>query len=136
MFVAASDIYKVLRSSNPNLQFLVENVEPHEHLQADKQRMQSLWGAPFVTINAGDWGSPSSRPRNLATNIVDITAIPLTQHSPPQWFLPHDVYCDRRMMRCIIASENTHYPPTVMDTATRKRCRLYVAESEVFQLWP
>jgi hypothetical protein len=28
-------------------------VEPHEHLEADKLRMQSLWGAPFVTVNAG-----------------------------------------------------------------------------------
>ena len=120
MFESAAEIHRVLRLTNPKLQFLVENVDPHEHLQQDKDRMQKLWGAPFITINASDWGSPSSRPRNLATNIVDVRTIPLVPASPPQWFLPHDVHCDRRVMRCIIASENTRYPPSVVDNATRQ----------------
>ena len=135
-FLAAAAIYRILLAANPHLQFLVENVEPHAHLRSDLARMESLWGSPFRTVNAADWGSPSSRPRNLCTNIVDVASVPTRQPTPSQWFLPDDVYCDRRLMRCIIASEDTHYPPVVRDSVTSQPRRLHVSESEVFQLWP
>jgi hypothetical protein len=135
--LAAANILSKLRLNNPGICYTVENVEPHPDLAKHETTLENLWGAEFTPINAKDWGSPSSRPRLLATNIHDISKVPKKTPTPPQWILQgSEHHCPRPAMSCIVASETTWTVPQVIHDDTNIPRRLSIAESEAFQMWP
>jgi hypothetical protein len=135
-FIAANALFKRVRNSNPHIQFIVENVEPKATLAYQKNRMEAMWGANFTTVNAKDWGSPSSRPRTYCTNICDVKDVTGTSTPDPNLFISDDYYCDGPHMPCIVASDYTRNVPVVKHRASHKPRRLTVAEAEALQMWP
>ena len=135
-FIAANALYKRVRNTKPHIQYIVENVEPKSSLLYQKDRMEAMWGSKFTTINAKDWGSPSSRPRNYCTNICTVQDIPGTNTPNPNLFISDDHYCEGPHMPCIVASEYTRNVPVVKSRTTHKPRRLTVAEAEALQMWP
>ena len=139
-FVADAATFKQVQATNPRALCLIENVIPHTALADDVSKMNQLWGVEFSPINASAWGSPSSRPRSLATNFVDLSTIPTVpkQSLQPSLLVQGEFYCHRPVMACIVSSSCTKNPPTVYcdtfhDNAKR---RLNISEMENFQGWP
>ena len=80
--------------------------------------MEEMYGSKFTEIDAKQWGAGHSRPRNIATNICDIGAIPVQKPRDPNFFLNDDNYCKGQVVNCIVASDaNTHTPPVVNSRA-------------------
>ena len=128
--VASMNILALLRKTNPNISVIAENVVPHKDLQADVATMEQGWGVEAREVNAKSWGSSSSRPRNIFTNIVDCAAIPTTEPAPYSWILDSDHYIRTPWFPCIVASEKTRTPPTKTDKNTGVDSPLSIEESE------
>ena len=139
-FIASHTIHERLAFTNPNIQYLVENVCHHRNLPDDLARMQTMWsGSDPIILNATTYGSPSSRIRMIFTDIVDaLDLIPRSRHGDPNRFLDDDTYyCPKGSIPCIVASDiHTINPPTVTHRTDGSRRYLSVAEAEVAQGLP
>ena len=139
-FINSARIHSQLRYTNPELKGFVENVIPHEALIDDIDQMQDMWDMRFIPSNAGALGSGSSRPRNIATNMVDVASQPITM--PAEWskLLDEEYFLDRPIMPCIVASRVTRNPPYKLTKAREygkhKQHALTPTENEVFQGYP
>ena len=133
---AAAKLHRRLKSTNPRIKKLVENVQFHPSLKQDEVKFQSMWGDKFVYLNAKDYGSPSSRPRAYMSDITSLPNLPTVPRLSPNEIFSDCVHCPRPHMRCIVASEKTHSVPTLDDMDTGRSRRLTIAESEVMQGWP
>ena len=133
---AAARLHHALKKVNPDIKHLVENVSFHRSLQVDFAQFQNMWQDKATLLNASDFGSPSSRPRQYMANFVSLTSLKqIPPLSPNEVLMPHR-HCPEPLMPCIVASERTHNVPTVVDTDCKTRHRLSVGESEMMQGWP
>ena len=115
----------------------VENVVPARHLKADQAKMEEMYESKFTEINTRQWGAGHIRPHNIATNICDISTIPVQKPCDPRCFLNDENYCKAQVIRCIVASDaNTHNPPVVHSRANNAEKKISVAEAERLMLWP
>ena len=118
------------------IKHIVENVVPARHLKADQIKMEELYVSKFTEINAKQWGAGHSRPRNVATNICDISGIPKQKPCDPSFFLNDENYCRTQVIKCIVASDaNTHNPSVVYSRANDAEKRISVAEAERLMLY-
>ena len=131
--VAAADLHRSLKRVNPHISKLVENVQFHPSLQVDNHKFQNMWADSSVVLNASDFGSPSSRPRQYMTDIVDLATLRAVPKLSPNDVLPLGRHCSSATMPCIVASPKTHTIPSVFDADTSTHCRLTAQESERMQ---
>jgi hypothetical protein len=138
-FTHANDLYQRLKITNPDIKHIVENVVPARHLKADQIKMEELYESKFTEINAKQWGAGHSRPRNLATNVCNLSTCSIPNQKPcdPSFFLNDENYCKTQVMKCIVVSDaNTHSPPVVYSRANDAERRIAVVEAERLMLWP
>ena len=139
-FIASNTIHKRLAFTNPDIQYLVENVRHHRALPDDLNRMTAMWnGLAPIIINASTYGSPSSRPRVIFTDIVTADdLIPRSRRGDPNRFLDDDThFCPKGTLPCIVATDtHTINPPTVTHRTDGTRRYLSMAEAEVAQGLP
>ena len=133
---ASAALHAKLRVTNPNIKKLVENVRFHPSLKQDEVTFQSMWADKFYPLNAHDFGSPSSRPRQYMADFVALGDIPTVTPLSPNSLLSPGRHCRTPQMPCIVASHNTHSVPSVYDTHTGLTSRLSAVECEVIQGWP
>ena len=130
-FEHANELYLRLKPNNPAIKRIVENVVPARHLKKDQETMATMRDSKFHEVNASQWGAGHSRPRNVATNICNISDIPDQRCSDPNSFISDDVYCKGQTVNCIVASDaNTHNPATVFSRKNNTERLITVAEAE------
>ena len=124
-----------LRANNPRCLHLVENVQFHPNLKAHQALFENNWGGKFVSLNASDYGSPSSRPRNYITNITDLSKLTKVPPLEPSYILRDGAHCPHRVLPCVVASADTYNPPMVHDPTTNRAAVLLPDEAERAQGW-
>jgi len=133
----AAKLFKRLKQNNPHVtKKLVENVAFHPSLKLDFNKFQNMWCDRAVSLNASNFGSPSSRPREYMSDVVDLSRL---QHVPalsPNELLPSGRHCQRKHMPCIVASMRTRTIPTAAGPNSKVETRLSMRESESMQGWP
>ena len=80
-----------MKETNPAIKHIVEKVVPARHLKKDQATMETMWDSKFHEVNESQWGAGHSRPRNIATNICNISDIPDECCSDPNSFISDDV---------------------------------------------
>jgi len=133
---ASMALYASLKKANPNIKLFAENVTPHHHLANDAAVMAKGWGVKPQLLNARDCGSASSRPRNIFTDVVDISKLTKIQPAPAQWALGDDFYCSKPTLECVVASLQTFNPPMKIEASTGKETRLTPDDADAAQGWP
>ena len=111
----------------------MENVEFHESLHEDFLVYQNLWMNRAVLLNASQYGSPSSRPRQYMPAIIDLESLPTVPALSPNSIPEPHCHCNRPQMRCVVASVRTHSVPLVQDFTTRSHECLGIPECESMQ---
>ena len=132
--IAAANLHAALRRKNPRIRKLVENVEFHHSLHDDKARLESLWCGTYTPVNAKHLGSPSSRPRNICTDIVDILSLDKIESVPTSHILDK-AYTPTPWLPCIVATADTRNPPMAHPLIGSPR-PLSPEEAERAQGWP
>ena len=130
---ASAAFHAKLRSVNPNIKKLVENVRFHPSLVADEMRFQNIWADKFYTLNTSDYGSPSSRPRQYMADFVRLDALSPVLPLSPNMLLPPHRHCKYQHMPCVVAGMQTHRIPQVYDSGLKASSRLTSSECEVMQ---
>ena len=133
---SAAKLHRRLKSVNPDIKMMVENVEFHSSLQSDFHQFQKMWNGTAISLNANTVGSPSSRPRQFITDIVDIEQIDKIDPLSPNEILDRHRHCQQRSMKCIVASPHTRSIPMVMDHSLGQQDRLTIQECERMMGWP
>ena len=133
---ASVALHAKLLVTNPHIKKLVENVHFHPSLRDDSVKFQAMWSDKFYSLNASDYGSPSSRPRQYMADFVRLDDLPPVTPLYPSAVLPSHRHCKSPHMPCLVASKHTHRVLTVYDSRAKLTTRLTAVESEVMQGWP
>ena len=143
IFVQLATIKQWIQQTHPNFLYFIETVVPAAALRQDETEQDRLMQASFFAHQAADWGSPSSRQRRLATNIVNqnaIAAIPSKQPVHPSCLLGDDVepilLHTMPTVPCIVAALNTHNPPMVRSRQSLETAQMSVDEKETMMGFP
>ena len=108
----------------------------HHSLRDDEVKFQRMWADKFYTLNACDYGSPSSRPRQFMADFVRLGSLPPVSPVYPNRLLSSHRHCSSQFMPCIVASKHTHRVPAVYDSSVGATSQLTSTECEVMQGWP
>jgi hypothetical protein len=134
--LSSMKLYTSLKKSNPAMRLIAENVQPDASLSADTGRMEHGWNAPAALINARNWGSGSSRPRVIFSNIANLSTIPLTKPAPAEWIIEKNHHISAAWIPCVVGSINTKNPPKKIHNTLGHSSRLTAVESEKAQGFP
>ena len=132
----AAALYNRLRKVNPSIHHLVENVQFHHALQSDKTKFEEMWSSTFVPLNASDYGSPSSRPRQYLANFTDLSKLPTRPSLPPHLVMDHGHHPQSAVMPCVVATADTHNPPCSYPPKSKTLFPVSVEVMERLQGWP
>jgi site-specific DNA-cytosine methylase len=129
-------MYQRLLKINPHMKLIAENVTPHHTLAADTATMSTGWSAPAYEVNAKDWGSASSRPRTIFTNIANLDKIPHSTHIPTTWIVENGFHVEQPWLPCVVSSIKTKNPPMKVHSTQGYTVPLTSEESEKAQGFP
>ena len=132
----AAALFRRLRQTNPNICHLVENVQFHRALQADKAQFEALWTSTFVPLNASDYGSPSSRPRQYLANFTDLSKLPKRPSLAPHLVLDPGHHPPAPVLPCVVTIPDTHNPPCSIPPGSKTPTLVSIEVMERLQGWP
>ena len=133
---SAAALHERLRKTNPNVHFLVENVQFHRALTADKATFENMWSSTFVPLNASDYGSPSSRPRQYLASFTDLSVLPCRPPLAPHLVLEDGHHPPGPIMPCVVTIADTHNPPCSLPPRSKTPIQVSVEVMERLQGWP
>lgn len=129
-------LHKRLQQNNPQIQKLVENVQFHPSLRQDAVKFVKLWEGQPISLDAKNFGSPSTRPRQYVSDICSLQLLQHAPYLPPSAVLQEHRHCTTRHVPCVVASPRTYTVPQVMDVTAKFNTRLSIGESERVMGWP
>ena len=116
-FTSTGKLREICLEQNSNCASFVETVKLHPAVADQAERQEKEIGLSFEPSNVVDNQSSNSRPRRIATDMVDCSTAQACKHLYPAWLLDDDFPPLQHPLPCLVARGNDTHMPVVLVSA-------------------
>ena len=116
-FTSSGELRTICLEQNSSCASFVETVKLHPAVAHQAERQEREIGLSFEPHNVSNSQSANSRPRQLATDMVDYSTAEACRHLCPAWLLDGDFFPKQHPMPCLVSrGDDTHMPVVLINS--------------------
>ena len=129
-FTSTGKLREICMEQNPKCASFIENVKLHPAVADQAERQEQEVGLSFEPSNVVENQSSNSRPRRIATDMVEYATAVVSKHLCPAWLLDGDFFPMQHPMPCLVARGDDTHMPVVLISAWNNEQRFATADEK------
>ena len=129
-FTSTGKLREICMEQNSKCASFIENVKLHPAVADQAERQEREIGLSFEPTNVVDNQSANSRPRRIATDMVEYSTAVACKHMCPAWLLDGDFFPLQHPMPCLVAKGDDTHMPVVLISAWNNEERFATADEK------